>query len=98
MKHYSPNIEIFRDIATAIDINDLCNMDRIFEWKVDENNHVWVRIHNPSRPAHFIAVRFQGGGIIHMHYTILNLNEFYYSPSACQAEFKRILADNGIKL
>lgn len=97
MNNFNPNIEIFRDIATVIDLNDMCNMYRIHYWMVDKNEHILIRFHNPDKP-YFTTARFQGGGIIHIAegascYTILNLNKFHYSPSICQEELKRILKD-----
>lgn len=98
MNDFNPNIEIFRDIATVIDMNDVSNMYRIYYWKVDKNNHILIRFHYPNNMTLEVTARFQGGGIIHIdegksYYTILDLNKFYYSPSACQKEFKRILND-----
>lgn len=101
MNNYSPNISIFRDIATVIDTDELVNMYRIYHWKVLDNQHIEIKIYDPEIPKiKYCAVcEFYGDGIIYFRneisgtICIMDINKFYYSQSVCRNEFKRILRE-----
>lgn len=102
MINFSPNIEIFRDIATVIDTDDMVNMYRIYHWRVmDDTQHIQLQIRDPERPKYSIVCEFQGDGIISFgtNNYFMDIKNFYYLQSACRNEFKRILREMyGIKL
>lgn len=91
---FSPNIEIFRDVATVIDTDEMVNMYRIYHWKVLDNQHIQIQIRDPERPKYSIVCEFEGNGIISFSNNyFMDIKKFYYSPSACRKEFKRILRE-----
>lgn len=95
MINFSHNIEIFRDIATVIDTDDMVNMYRIYHWRMLDNQHIQVQIKDPERPKYSITCEFEGDGIISFgtNNYFMDIKNFYYSPSVCRKEFKRILRE-----
>lgn len=96
MPYFSPNIEIFRDIATVIDTDDMVNMYCTYHWRVlIPTQHIQIQIRDPDRPKYSITCEFEGDGIISFgsNNYFMDIKNFHYSPSACRKEFKRILRD-----
>ena len=93
MINFSPNIEIFRDIATVIDTDDMINMYRIYHWRLLDNQHIQIQIRDPERPKYSIVCEFEGSGIVSFGTYFMDIKNFCYSPSACRKEFKRIMRE-----
>lgn len=95
MNNFNPNISIFRDIATVIDTDEMVNMYRIYHWRVLDNQHIQVQIRDPERPRYSITCEFHGDGIISFgtNNYFMDINNFFYSTSACRKEFKRIMRE-----
>lgn len=94
MISFNSNIEIFRDIATTIDIDEMVNMYMIYHWRVIDG-HIQLQIRDPERPMYSITCEFEGDGIISFgtNNYFMDIKNFYYSQSVCRKEFKRILRE-----
>ena len=65
---FSGNIEVIRDIATAIDMKYISNSDGNFRWAMTKDHHIVIEItHHTSRTYKLIYLEFCGDGIVRAH-------------------------------
>ena len=63
---FSNNIEVIRDIATAIDLKYISNVDGDMRWAAED--HLVIEIaHYASKTYKFIYLEFCGDGIVRVH-------------------------------
>jgi hypothetical protein len=95
MNNFSPNISIFRDITAVIDTDEMINMNRIYHWKVIDNDHIQIEVRSPEDPRRYIICEFQGDGIISFESNtyFMDINRFFYSQTLCRKEFRKILRE-----